>query len=58
MDLLRKEGCSKQKLVQNVEDSFIRVHHEEVEYDFEAVLLWLTKLANKLEQTEEFICQL
>jgi hypothetical protein len=27
--LLRKEGCSEQGLVQNVEDSFVQVHHEE-----------------------------
>jgi hypothetical protein len=26
--------------------------------EFEAVLLWLVKLANKLEHIEEFLCQL
>jgi hypothetical protein len=45
----RKEGCSGQGLVQNVQDSFFKVHHEEVESEFEAVLLWLAKLGNKLE---------
>jgi hypothetical protein len=51
-----KEGCFEQGLVQNTEDSFVEVHLEEVESEFEVVLLWLASLANKLEHIEELLC--
>jgi hypothetical protein len=45
----QKVGCSEQGLVQNVEDLFAGVHHEEVVTEFEAVQLWLATLAKELK---------
>jgi hypothetical protein len=49
-----REDCSKQGLVQNIEDYFVEVHLEEVESEFEIVLFWLASLVNKLEHIEDF----
>jgi hypothetical protein len=55
--LLQKEACFEKGLVLNfVEDSFSQVHHEEVEFEFVVVLLWIAKLASMLQYTAKFIC--
>jgi hypothetical protein len=54
---LRKEGCSEKGLVQNVEDSFVQVHHDKVKSEFEVVLLCLAKLASMLENITKFLYQ-
>jgi hypothetical protein len=50
-----ENNCSEQGLVQNVEDSFVQVHHEEVDYEFVAELLWLAKLASMLQQFAKWL---